>query len=221
MVAAHEAGHVLALAASGLAGEFQKSTIVPQGGVQGVTTRSGESLVRMSMKLAEHAQRLADPARLGETKKAFREFLEKELPKTCLRHLCYFFGGGSIDRFLGRDCPERNAVDMEAIRKMVLPAMAIQVSDKDLVEIQQKVDAFLWKALEANEGLFKKTYDTLVEKHTITNQDEALVREMCARARLLFPARIRNCSTGSRPGMSRRSNRRHGHDTVRNYAESY
>ena len=47
-IVAHECGHWFALAAAGLAGEFTCATVVQQGGVCGLTTRSGESLTKYS-----------------------------------------------------------------------------------------------------------------------------------------------------------------------------
>ena len=177
-IAAHEAGHCLALAASGLADEFQKATIRPQDGVQGLTTRNGQSLVNLSMDLAQHAQRLATQE---ESVKEFKEYLVTNAPKTCLPHLCFFFGGGSLDRFLGRENSSRNAIDLHAIQGMVIPAMAIQVTDQELAEVQEKVDEFLWNAFKTDETLLKNLYNALVERQTITADDD-LLREMRAGA---------------------------------------
>ena len=175
-IAAHEAGHCLALAASGLADEFQKSTIRPQDGVRGLTTRSGHSLVNLSMDLAQHAQRLATQE---EPVNEFKAFLKEKAPRTCLPHLCFFFGGGALDRFLGREHPPRNAIDMRAIQGMVIPAMAIQVTDQELAEVQEKVDEFLWNAFKTDGTLLKSLYNALVERQTITANDD-LLREMRA-----------------------------------------
>ena len=174
-IAAHEAGHVFALGATGLADEFQSVTTVHQTGVQGLTIRNGESLMRMSMELAGYARRLADPTRSDEARKAFRDFLMSEAPKTCLPHVCFFFGGGSIDRFLGCETPERNTIDMYAIRQYVLPAMAIQILDHDLYEIQAKVDSFLGKSLMTDAVLFKRIYEKLATQRTITAEDKELM----------------------------------------------
>ena len=169
-IAAHEAGHSLALAVAGLAGEFTSCTIVPQDGVYGKTDRSGESLLLLSSDIAKYAQQLANPAGLALAKQAFREFLGN-VPEICLPHVCFFFGGGSLDRFFDRECTARNAIDIRAIKDMVLPAMAVGVSDDDLSKIQSKVDEFLGKAFEKEEALFKKIYDRLVAERTILRGD--------------------------------------------------
>ena len=59
VIAAHEAGHVVALAAAGLADEFTRATIVPQNGVHGLTIRSGASLFKLSGELTRHSQHIA------------------------------------------------------------------------------------------------------------------------------------------------------------------
>jgi len=170
-IAAHEAGHCVALVAAGLADEFVSATIVPQGGVQGLTVRSGESLARLSMGFAEHAARLGDLLRLEEAKRAFREFL-MTAPEVCLPHLCFYFGGGSMDRYLQRDNPARNSVDMNVIGSMVVPAMAIPaISVGELAEIQKKVDEFLWMVFDDEDCMIEGFYDELCDKRVIDRSD--------------------------------------------------
>lgn len=182
-IAAHEAGHCLALAATGLADEFQSCTIVSGYDAQrrptcGLTIRSGASLTRFREKLDQHSQRLAAQE---ESVNDFKDFLMKNVPKTCLPHICFFFGGGSFDRFLGREDTHRNSIDMKVLWENVVPSIAIQVTDKEFAELQGKVDEFLWAAFKANEALLKIIYDALVERETITANDD-LLREMRAGA---------------------------------------
>ena len=171
VIAAHEAGHCLALAATGLADEFQRSTIVPQGELEGLTIRSGASLDNFSMELTQHSRRLVAQEESGNE---FKDFLIEKAPKTCLPHICFFLGGGSFDRFLGRESPARNRIDMEMLQTNVIPSMVIQVTNKELAELQGKVDEFLWAVFKANEALFKIIYDALVERQTITANDDLL-----------------------------------------------
>ena len=101
----------------------------------------------------------------------------------CLRHICFFFGGGAIDRFLGRENPNRNEKDMEYIRKMVLPAMLLTaLSDEDMTLIQEKVDEFMSKVFTKEKVLLDRLYNALVEHKTLTrdNIDPEILNEMRA-----------------------------------------
>ena len=172
-IVAHECGHVVALAAAGLADEFTSVTIIPQNGVKGLTTRSGASLTELSGRLAEHSQRVASAAAAADAEKiatAVREFKDfiATTPVVCLPHLCFFFGGGSCDRLFGRENAARNTIDVNCIRSMVIPAMVLQPpADDRLREVQDKVDEFLFSVFEKNMSLFRKIYDALVERKTL------------------------------------------------------
>ena len=173
VTAAHESGHVVALAAAGLADEFLSVTIIPQNVADGLTIRSGASLVKLSGELAGYSVRIASAT--GEAQRqamaAFNDFIATT-PDVCLPHLCFFLGGGSLDRQLGREDAKRNSIDADCIRKMVMPAMALQtLSDEHLREVQDKVDEFLFPVFEGSEALFGKIYESLVERKTLARDD--------------------------------------------------
>lgn len=171
IIVAHECGHWFALAASGLAGEFISATVVPHGGVYGLTLRSGQSLSKLSIDLASCAGKMGDPANREKGMSDFRDCI-KCSPKVCLPHVCFFLGGGSIDRLLGRESVSRNEIDTNCVKTMVIPAMVIpQISDAELKEVQSKVDEFLWAAFERDEPLFAEMYELLSAKKTVTNAD--------------------------------------------------
>ena len=164
-IATHECGHVVALAAAGLTEEFISVTIVPENGVRGLTVRSGASLTQLSDKLSEYAQNLADGRQEGL--EAFRNFV-LTTPAVCLPHICFFFGGGSIDRLLGRENRNRNAIDANCIRQMVVPSMLLPpLSDEDLTGIQEKVDEFLFNVFKKEKALFGRIYRAIVERKTL------------------------------------------------------
>lgn len=172
-IAAHECGHVVALAAAGLADEFLNVTIVPQNGIRGLTTRSGASLTKLSGELAEYSARIASATGEAQHKAmaAFNDFIAKT-PDVCLPHLCFFFGGGALDRLFGRENANRNSIDADCIRNMVMPAMFLTyLSENHLREVQDKVDEFLRQVFEVNESLFGKIYDSLMERNTLTRAD--------------------------------------------------
>lgn len=182
VIAAHECGHVVALAAAGLADEFLYVTIVPQNGIRGLTTRSGASLTKLSGELAEYSARIAS-ATGGAQKRVTAEYNEfiATTPKVCLPHLCFFFGGGSLDRKFKREDTGRNLIDADCIRNMVMPAMVLQILSEDhLREVQDKVDEFLFPVFEGNEPLFEKIYESLVERETLDrdNIGPDILREM-------------------------------------------
>ena len=191
VIAAHEAGHVVALAAAGLADEFTRATIVPQNGVHGLTIRSGASLFRLSGELAGHSQRIAGAVGADQQAavKAFGDFI-RTTPAVCLPHLCFFFGGGACDRMLGRESPARNSVDVDCVNKMVLPAMVLQpLADGDLRQVQSRIDAFLFKVFDRERLLFGKVYNALVERKTIDRASVGLemLDDMRACAERAFP----------------------------------
>ena len=185
-IAAHECGHVVALAAVGLADEFTSVTIIPQNGIKGLTTRSGASLTELSGRLADHRQRVASAATTADAEAiatAVREFKDfiATTPVVCLPHLCFFFGGGSCDRLFGRENAARNTIDVNCIRRMVMPAMVLQPpADDRLRMVQDKVDEFLFSVFEKNMSLFRKIYDALVERKILDRASLGpdLLREM-------------------------------------------
>ena len=181
-IATHECGHVVALAATGLTEEFRSATIVPQNGVHGLTTHSGESLTRLtrlSNELSEYSRNLAG----GQTEiEAFRNFV-LTTPAVCLPHICFLLGGGSIDRLLGRENALRNSIDAKCIRKMVMPAMLLpKLADDDLLCVQNNVDKFLFNVFKKEKTLFNRIYHAIVEHKTLvhTSIDPNLMKEMKA-----------------------------------------
>ena len=178
-IATHECGHVVALAATGLTEEFRSATIVPQNGMLGLTIRSGESLTRLSNEFLEYSRNLAD----GQTEiEAFRNFV-LTTPAVCLPHICFFLGGGSIDRLLGRENARRNSIDAECIREKVVPAMLLrELADDDLLYVQSNVDKFLHNVFTKEKILFNRIYHAIVEHKTLvhTSIDPNLMKEMKA-----------------------------------------
>ena len=184
-IATHECGHVVALAATGLTEEFRSATIVPQNGMLGLTIRSGESLTRLSDKLSEFSKKnLADQTEI----EAFRNFV-LTTPAVCLPHICFFLGGGSIDRLLGRENALRNSIDAKCMREMVMPAMLLpnlrpfpSLSDDDLLYVQSNVDKFLHNVFTKEKILFNRIYHAIVEHKTLvhTSIDPNLMKEMKA-----------------------------------------
>lgn len=159
----------MALAAAGLADEFTRATIVPQNGVHGLTIRSGASLFKLSGELAGHSLRIAGASGADQQAavKAFGDFI-LTTPAVCLPHVCFFFGGGACDRMLGRESAERNSVDVNCVNTMVLPAMVLPpMAEGDLVQVQSKIDAFLFKVFKRERTLLVKVYNALVERKTI------------------------------------------------------
>lgn len=189
-IAAHECGHMVALAAAGLVDEFTSVTIIPQNGVMGLTTRTGASLTELTGKLAEHSQRLAsaassaDAETIATAKQEFNAFFAT-IPAVCLPHLCFFFGGGSCDRLFRRENAARNAIDLDIISRRVIPAMAIlPLANDHLREVQDNIDKFLFSVFEKNMSLFKNIYDALVARRILdrANLDPDILRgmERCA-----------------------------------------
>ena len=181
-IAAHECGHVVALAAAGLADEFISATIVPQYRndvlVLGSTDRSGASLTKLHNEHLEHIAPLA--AGRQDALEAFRDFV-LTTPDVCLPHICFFVGGVSIDRLLGREDTIRNRIDTDCIRQMVMPAMHIpSLSDEDLALVQDKVDEFLFNVFKKEKVLFDKIYTSLVERGTLDRNsiDPLVLKEM-------------------------------------------
>ena len=77
-----------------------------------------------------------------------------------------------MDRYLQRDNPARNSVDMNVIGSMVVPAMAIPaISVGELAEIQKKVDEFLWMVFDDEDCMIEGVYDELCDKRVIDRSD--------------------------------------------------
>ena len=175
VIAAHECGHVVALAAAGLADEFLYVTIVPQNNALGVTKRTGASLTELGYELDIFPVRIN--AATGEAQQRvtaeFNDFIATT-PDVCLPHLCFFFGGGSLDRLLGRENANRNSIDADCIRNMVMPSMVLKPSWADhLREVQEKVDEFLFPVFEVeeNEQLFEQLFESLLKRKALTRAD--------------------------------------------------
>ena len=179
-IATHECGHVVALAAAGLTKEFISATIVQQNGVLGLTVRSGASLTKLSAELSELSRKLADGQQ--EELEEFRKFVLK-IPDVCLPHICFFFGGGSIDRLLGRENADRNMIDTTCIRQMVVPAMLLpSLSDEDMTWVQKEVDEFLSNVFHKEKIFLGRLYRAIVEHKTLlqNNIDPEVLKEMHA-----------------------------------------
>lgn len=172
-IAAHEAGHCVALAAAGLAEQFVSSTITPQANangqnVDGQTIRNGEALAAYGEQLAQLAGRMADPQGLRN----FHDFLVQEAPRVCLPHICFFFGGGACDRWLKREDLHRNLIDREVIYNQLFPAMNLMnIGDAEMSAVQGKVDEFLFNVFEREEKLLDGLYGVLVQRGTVLRED--------------------------------------------------
>ena len=207
-IAMHECGHVIALAATGLTDEFQIATNVPDFDDFGRPTDGRTDHTRASLnKLSENLTEFTSGQQGGLER--FRQFV-LTTPDVCLQHLCFYFGGGEIDRFLGRKNPDRNKIDMEQIRECVLPAMFLLstltekkdkalpsnkellsagtmawLSDEDITFIQKKVDEFMSKVFTKEKVLLGRLYSAIVEYKTLMrdNIDPEILNEMrtCAK----------------------------------------
>ena len=192
-IVAHECGHWFALAAAGLAGDFTLATVVRQGGVYGRTERSEESLTKYSLDLASCAGKMGNPTSVEAGMADFRNCI-KRAPEACLPHICFFLGGGSVDRQLGRESTLRNSIDTNCVKTMVVPAMAVpSISDTEFKEVQAKVDEFLWAAFKREELLFAEMYELLSSRQTVTAAD---VNPQLA-------GKLKECAERSRDGYQR------------------
>lgn len=168
IIAAHECGHVVALAAAGLADEFKMVTIVPNDRSLGITDCTWISRDRLVANLGEHSRLLTgDAGQHPEVMKNFKAFIQT-VPAVCLPYLCYYYGGGSCDRLFGRESVDRNMIDANEIRTNIIPATLIpNPTEEDLQQIQRNVDRFLFKVLDEEEKLFGLIYTALVQRKTI------------------------------------------------------
>lgn len=171
-IAAHEAGHCVALAAAGLAGEFVRATIKPQTNdgrnVYGLTKGNGKTLTDYSEKMGQLASQMTvDP----QGPRNFHDFLVKEAPRVCLPNICFFLGGGACDRWLKREDLRRNSIDREEIYKNLFPAMTLKIGDTEMSVVQGKVDEFLFKVFEREGKLLDGLYGALVQNEEVTRED--------------------------------------------------
>ncbi len=205
-IAAHEAGHCVALAAAGLAWTFDQSTIKPQTNddglnVDGLTRRNGKTLTDYGEKMRQMA---VDP----QGRRNFHDFLVKEAPRVCLPHICFFFGGGACDRWLKREDRARNAIDHNEIFTHLFPAMTLNnIGDTEMSAVQGKVDEFLFKVFERERNLLDGLYGALVQKEKISRKDLGpLFNEMEAcgeRAREDYDSLLNWFSTWYRPQVQK------------------
>lgn len=188
IIAAHEAGHCVALAAVGLAGEFVQSTITPQKdeagrNVDGQTKISKETLNAYSGTLNAYsgtlrqlAKRMAidpqNPAVDPQGPRNLHDFLVEQAPRVCLPYICFFFGGGACDRWLKREDGARNAIDHNEIFTHLFPAMTLKnIGDAKMSAVQEKVDEFLFKVFERERNLLDGLYGALVQKEKVCRED--------------------------------------------------
>ena len=171
-IAAHEAGHCVALAAAGLAGEFVRATIKPQTNagrnVYGLTERISESLTAYSEKMGQLASQMTvDP----QGPRNFHDFLVREALRVCLPQICFFLGGGACDRWLKREDGARNAIDHNEIFTHLFPAMTLNnIGDPEMSVVQGKVDDFLFKVFEREGKLLDGLYGALVQNEEVTRE---------------------------------------------------
>lgn len=187
-IAAHEAGHCVALAAAGLAGEFVLFTITPQmdeagRNVDGQTKISKETLNAYSGTLHAYsetlrqlAKRMAidpqNPAVDPQGPRNLHDFLVEQAPRVCLPYICFFFGGGACDRWLKREDRARNAIDHNEIFTHLFPAMTLNnIGDAEMSAVQGKVDEFLFNVFEREGNLLDGLYGALVQKGTVLRKD--------------------------------------------------
>lgn len=181
-IAAHEAGHCVALAAAGLAEKFVSSTIghgqMYNGrNVDGLTKKeeNDEALTAYHIELMAYRDKLTQPAgRMADPKdrKDFHDFLVKEAPRVCLPHICFFFGGGACDRWLKCEDLHRNSIDREEICTKFFPAMTlVNIGDAEMFAVQGKVDEFLFNVFEREGNLLDGLYGALVQKGTVLRED--------------------------------------------------
>ena len=166
IVTRHEVGHFVALCASGLYDEFTSITNQAANGAFGLTERNGQSLTDYSQKLvADLTNYLSVMRNVGRD--------------VVLKNLCYFFGGGSIDRLYGCDSAIRNSIDDTNNKTLCLPAIGISgVSDERYAELQAMVDEFLHPIFRAEAPFIARLCDELARRGTISKADmDAIVQE--------------------------------------------
>lgn len=160
IVTLHEVGHIIGLYASGIIDEFISATNVasdgPSGKTYGLTRRSGQSLMELCNKLSE-----------AVSQGAFGRMAE-ESAEICLPQICYFCGGGSIDRMYGNASERRESIDMAELKTKLLPAMFVNnVSEEALKELKDMVDEFLHSSFRKYDVLVDALYDKLAEANMI------------------------------------------------------
>ncbi len=215
-IAAHEAGHCVALAAAGLAWAFDKSTIRPQmhngRNVYGLTERNGETFTAYREQLIQLKGRLTvdpqNPAVDPQDLRNFHDFLVKEAPRVCLPHICFFLGGGACDRWLKREDLSRNLIDREEICKHLFPAMTLNnIGDTEMSVVQREVDEFLFKVFGRERNLLDGLYGALDQKGEVNHKDLGpLFKEMetCGeRAREDYDSLLNWFSTWYRPQVQK------------------
>lgn len=162
-IALHEAGHVVALYLSGIGEEFTDAVTGDCGvDVKGLTRRTGASLLDLSRRFSAFAT---------ATKREFNEVCAAA-PSVCLPQICYFFGGGSMDRAVGRDCPTRNAIDDRHLSTEIMGTLMVSdLKPEAYAELREMVDAFLHLGFEENAGFVRAVYEELRTKKSVTAAD--------------------------------------------------
>ena len=163
VIALHEVGHFIALCAVGLYDEFMSITCRPSNYngamVYGLTLRNGNSLTAYSQHL------LADS-------KNYQAIIEQEGKEVVLKNLCFFFGGGSIDRMNGNESAERNSIDDVNNKVMCLPAISVtDIQDEQYAKLQSIVDEFLHPIFMAHSELINTLVDALFDKGSFTKAE--------------------------------------------------
>lgn len=133
-IATHECGHLVAMMASGIYGEFASMLLTPTmymgEPVGGLVIRNSLALNKISTKLSENYSSL--------NKASFPDliaFFVGEGLEICLPQICYFYGGGAIDRLMGCEDVGRNRIDERELEQSVFLALLI-VAEKGWTEEQ-------------------------------------------------------------------------------------
>lgn len=159
----HECGHLVALMAAGIYSEFTRISVgaAEHAGdrVNGLTERSGDSLMQYSFDLLNWSRRLGGGQAGVED---WVRFLAERGLAVCLPHVCYFYGGGAMDRSAGCEDAERNGIDTREIEAKVLPSLVITWND-DCNFLKERVYAFLESVFRREQSLITRICGELRE----------------------------------------------------------
>jgi len=119
-VAKHEAGHVLALLASGLYDAFERvsieAAIVEGSAADGLTLRNGDGLLKFSARILEAS---------GKDPRSYRDLMLEDTCKVCFPHVCFFAGGEAMESCFGDNDKSRPVIDRMQFCEKVFPAMGL------------------------------------------------------------------------------------------------
>lgn len=192
VTAVHEVGHVVALLAAGLSGEFESATVGAahdsRGAVAGLTHVSFAANQELVRRLTRYATDLgslglATAASWSASEKTrtrafiadYTRFCREEAPRTALRYLCYYFGGGSIERsFQLGGTALRERIDRAEATQHILPALQLdRFGEEDFDALRRDVDAFLVPVFRDNADLVRDLVHTLEAKSRLDAADVA------------------------------------------------